>query len=332
MKKIMAIAAAAFLSQAVLAAPSFAAETHEQAVVEFSRDKWGVPNVPETTLLKTEVWNGKTTLQKDTCYFVDRVELRRAVTLPEGSMLVVRSGGRLRISGRGGLTVNGAVVVQSGAMLNTYNGGGLVIGESGAAIVNGKLAVSQSSSVSSRGYIQGGDGAQINVKGTLSLSGELVSRVKPKIYSSATVKGRDKIEIIDRDTRQRYYVEEMSWYKGAVRCWYSGEEFYISDAELRQQIIDNVESVLYQYAGEITAPEYDGFDPVEYSMDFASSNPEFFIEVGDGAKIRVEYPAGIHATFDIPAPFDTINGFFYVRALGNENPEILNELEKLRLL
>ncbi len=329
--KWAALMCAVLSTQILLAVPSFAAETHEQAVAEFSRDKWSVPDVPETVLLTTEVWNGKTSLQKETCYFVEKkIKLTRAVTLPEGSILVIRSGGSLLVGKGAKLTVKGVAVVQSGAVLNTLNGGEAVIGESGAAIVNGKLAISKNSSVSSSGYIQGGDSAQINVKGTFSLNGELVSRAKPKLYSSATVKGGDKIEVIDESTRPRYYVEELSRLGGEMTCWFRGEDFAISDPSLRQQIVDNIESVVYRYAGEITAPYGDGFDPVEYSMDFdSSSDPEFFIEDG-GSKIKIAHPSGIRATYDIPAPFDTIDGFFYVRTLGKDDPMILEALEELR--
>lgn len=165
-KTLMSIILAALVSQAVFTVPAFAAETHERAVAEFSRDQWNIPDERETVLLKTAVWNGKTALKKDTCYFVNKkIKLSRAVTLPEGSMLVIRSA--LLVGKGGSLTVNGAVVVQSGAMLNAYDGGKVIIGESGAAVINGKLAVSKNGSVSSSGYIQGGDSAQINVKGTL---------------------------------------------------------------------------------------------------------------------------------------------------------------------
>lgn len=331
-KTLTAIILAALVSQAVFTVPTFAAETHERAVAEFSRDQWNIPDERETVLLKTAVWNGKTALKKDTCYFVNKkIKLSRAVTLPEGSMLVIRSGGQLIVIKGGSLTVNGAVVVQSGAMLNAYDGGTVVIGESGAAVINGKLAVSKNGSVSSSGYIQGGDSAQINVKGTLSLSGELVSRVKPKIYSCAAVEGRDKIEVIDGNTRRRYYVEELSQYSGAMTCEYMGEEFDISDTKLKRRIADNIESVLYQYSGEITAPEFEGFDPVEYSMDFDfSNNPAFLVEDSDGSEVRVKSPEGIHAIYKIADTLDTIEGCFYSRIVGKDNPDIRAELGELR--
>lgn len=325
MKKIAAIISAVLLSQAVLTAPALAAETHEQAIAEFSRDKFNIPDERETVLLKTAVWNGKTALQKNTCYFVNKkLRLSRAVTLPEGSMLVVRSGGQL-LAGKGAeLTVNGTVVVQSGAMLNTYNGGKLVIGENGAAVVNGKLAVSKNSSVSSRGYIQGGDGAQINVKGTLSLGGELVSRVKPKIYSSATVTGRDKIEIIDQNTRQRYYVEELSQYGGAMTCGMEWVRFEISDPQLRQQIIDNLESVLYQYSGEIVVPEFQRDHLEEYSTDLGDSGkPVFYVE---NVKGGFDFPWKFKAMYTFG---DTIEGCFYSRVLGKGDPGLFETLDAL---
>lgn len=325
-KALTAIILAALISQAVFTVPAFAAETHEQAISEFSRDKWNIPDERETVLLKTAVWNGKTALQKDTCYFVNKkIKLSRAVTLPEGSMLVIRSGGQLIVIKGGSLTVNGAVVVQSGAMLNAYDGGKVVIGESGAAVVNGKLAVSKNGSVSSSGYIQGGDSAQINVKGTLSLSGELVSRVKPKIYSYADVKGRDKIEVIDGNTRRRYYVDELSQYSGAMTCEYMGEDFDISNAKLKQRIVDNIESVLYQYSGEISVPEFQRDHLEEYSTDLGDSNsPIFYIE---NVKGGFDFPWKLKAKYTF---IDTIEGCFYSRIVGKDDPDIKEELGKLR--
>lgn len=313
-------------AQTLFTTPAIAAETHEQAISEFSRDKFNIPEERETVLLKTAVWNGKTALRKDTCYFVSKnIRLSRAVALPEGSMLVIRSGGQI-LAGKGGkLTVNGAVVVQSGAMLNAYDGGKVVIGESGTAIVNGKLTVSKNGSVSSSGYIQGGDGAQINVKGTLALSGELVSRIKPKIYSCATVKGGDNIEVIDGSTRQRYYVEELSKYSGAMTCEYMGEEFEISDANLRRKIIDNIESVLYQYSGEISVPEFQRDHFEEYSTELGDSNsPIFYIENVNGGFLS---PWKFKAMY---TSHDTIEGCFYSRIIGKDNPDIRTKLNKLR--
>lgn len=329
--KCVALICAVLSTQILLNVPSFAAETHEQAVTEFTRDKWSVPCVPETALLQTEVWDGIIPLQKNTCYFVEKkTKLSGEATLPEGSTLVIRSGGSLRVGKGAKLTVNGVAVVQSGALLNTLNGGRLLIGESGAAIINGKLAISRNSSALSFGYIQGGGNARINVKGNLKLNGELVSRSKPKLYPSAEVRGADKIEIIGDNARLRYFIEEIYHLGGDMTCQFRGESFAITDPLLKRRIVDNIESVVYRYAGEITAPYGDGFDPVEYSMDFdSSSDPEFFIEDG-GEKIRIAYPAGIRATYDIPAPFETIDGFFYVRTLGKNAPEILKALEVLR--
>ncbi|MDE6031362.1 MAG: hypothetical protein K2G32_07065, partial [Oscillospiraceae bacterium] len=290
----------------------------------FSRDQWNLPDEWETVLLKTAVWTGKTALKKDTCYFVNKkIRLSRSVTLPEGSMLVIRSA---LIVGKGGsLTVNGAVVVQSGAMLNAYDGGKVVIKESGAAVVNGKLAVSKNGSVSSSGYIQGGDSAQINVKGTLSLSGELVSLVKPKIYSYAAVEGGDKIEVIDGNTRQRYYVEELSQYSGAMTCEYMGEEFEISDTKLKQRIVDNIESVLYQYSGEISVPEFQRDHLEEYSTELGDSNsPIFYIENVNGGFLS---PWKFKAMY---TSHDTIEGCFYSRIVGKDDPDIRAELGELR--
>lgn len=65
-------------------------------------------------------WNGTSTLSEGQSYYIDReIEIRdeRRVTLPKGSKLLVKSGGKLIIYNKSALAVRGEIVVEPGAQV-----------------------------------------------------------------------------------------------------------------------------------------------------------------------------------------------------------------------
>jgi hypothetical protein len=94
------------------------------------------------------VWNGRTAMRDNTVYYVDRVitvTARRNV--PATSMLVVRDGGYITISGSGSIQVRGYLGVEEGGIIDMSKDSQLILAAGSKSGINGGLYVAEGAEV-----------------------------------------------------------------------------------------------------------------------------------------------------------------------------------------
>lgn len=250
MKKFIGRLFAVITAAAVAAASAVLPAAAESDFGE--RDKNGIPMVTATELKPFDIlsFSGKYDLFENSCYFAEKtMVLKRDITVPESSMLVVRNGINLKIGAGVTLTVNGTLAVHSGSKLNVMKGGSLVLGDSSVSVIS-TLAVSRGGNALAEGYAQC---ASVNVKGALNVSeGGTLTYEKNKIYSGGKASGITKAE-----GAPRYVVWELdAAAENDIKLTdtRSGQDMICNDVQSKRDVIRSFESVLYRYNGKIQLP------------------------------------------------------------------------------
>lgn len=318
--RFMGVILGAAIMTACISVPAVALDPETISVQSEQRD--GIPEKTDTKLLDSRVLGSQRRLEADTCYFVeDTVTINGDLLLPESSMIVIRSGGTLRISHGGKLMLKGAAVVHDKGKLHISKGGALVVKSTSALVNYGTLAVSKGGYAGIYGYVQ--SAGTVNVKGRLYVlkSGTLAAD-KVKQYSGSAVKG----EVLPLPERPLYFAQQLGFAEGSDMYIFNeitGEEYHVKSESERSMVAMGFEKVLYKYAGEIVLPEMT--PACDYIIDIQY---EVFAEIPDdnGTKHII---CGTTAWGGIPVIDETdfdrvLNGCYYQAVLGEQDKALLS--------
>lgn len=166
-KKFLCFVITAVLLIPVLPAQSaFAENKSGDTTVVFEKEE------PAAYLENAVKWNGKSELEKNTNYYIDKkVGIRKTVIIPKSSSLTIKSGGQLQVLKAGSLSVYGKVFIQSKAKL----------------YVTGKLVSRADSYIDNSGSISASVSAALSISGAVlnASGGEFLSSAKTNLYRSA---------------------------------------------------------------------------------------------------------------------------------------------------
>lgn len=122
-------------------------------------------------------WDGKSELKSGKTYVVtDEIKVKKEITIPENSRLIVKDGGYLKIYSKGSLTVRGELAVAIGGTI--FNSGELNVKKVGAFNVYGLFQSSVSANVSFSGNVNVYRYGEVEMSSTI------------KIYKSCTLNSK----------------------------------------------------------------------------------------------------------------------------------------------
>ncbi len=245
-------------------------------------------------------WNGKTKLQENTVYYVNKkINVTNKRTLPLGSMLVIRNGGQITIKNGGALYIRGNFGVEHGGVINIETDSKLVINTGAIFGVNGSAYVGKGAQlkVYDRMYIY--RDALVTINGIIQTykNGKLYYVDDLKLYTNGSFKGskqringmnmtRISIDIPDKE------IKMMRFYDRTNAVTYK-----ISHSGVNNTIINSLKKIkllpLYE------SSNLDGIRENNFLIKLYDSNDdEFFIferpyEVSNGLVYMNGYVYGV---------------------------------------
>lgn len=319
MKSIISIIISAIISVGILGTSSYAEQVLPETAVSYS-----VPEKTDNSVLNTKIWDGKSAMKPNACYFVEKkVTVKKSAVIPKSSMLVIRNGALLRLDAGKKLYVKGAVAIHSGGKLNVAENGTLILKSTSVTVNNGTLAISKGGKVLNYGMLQ--SEGNINLKGTLKTmnNGTLSCHEIMQKTKSAVLSGKIK----DIDNRPMYMVQELENYENqelSLFDMYTGEETVISDKAATKKLLMSFEGILYKYAGEM------GLNPGEMVCDvIIDYQYQQFVEINDQDDII----CGISDWGGIPIvevndwDRELLSGCFYQAVLGKPDQSFFIPLD-----